>query len=72
MRISVGQLHIEDQFGDRELGFKVVLWGVGCSDVHLIGCPSAGLIRHASISWLQRVLQSLTVETSFVSRLAYV
>jgi hypothetical protein len=39
MRKSVGQLHIEDQYGDRELGFKVGLWGIGCSDVDIIDCP---------------------------------
>jgi hypothetical protein len=72
MSKSVGQLHIEDQCGEWELGFKVSLWGVGCNDVDFIGCPSAGLIRHANISWLYCVLQSLTAETSFVSRLAYV
>jgi len=46
---SVGQLHIGDQYGDRELGFKVDLWGAICRDVDLLGCPSACLIRLASI-----------------------
>ena len=68
MRKAVGELHIEDQCGDGELGFKVGLWGGGCSDVYLTGCPSAGLIHHASSS----VLQSLTADTSFISRLAHV
>jgi len=52
MRKSVGQLHVGDQYGDRELGFKVGIWGALCRDVDLLGCPSAGLIRQASISWL--------------------
>jgi hypothetical protein len=68
MRKTVKEFHIEDQCGDGELGFKVGLWGVGCSDVDLIVCLSAGLIRHASIS----VLQSFTADTSFVSRLTHV
>ena len=41
---------VEDHYGDGELGFKVGLWGIGCSDVDLISCPSAVLIRHANIS----------------------